>query len=98
STVNMAIENVRKGGAVTLVGNLTSKVDFPLQSVVTREIRVQGSCAIAGEYAQVLEMMENGLVDVKSLLSAKAPLSEGASWFKRLYEKEPGLNKVILQP
>ena len=98
STVNMAIENVRKGGAVTLVGNLTSKVDFPLQSVVTREIRVQGSCAIAGEYAQVLEMMENGLVDVESLLSAKAPLSEGASWFKRLYEKEPGLNKVILQP
>lgn len=97
-TVNMAIENVRKGGAVTLVGNLSSKVDFPLQSVVTREIRVQGSCAIAGEYAQVLEMMENGLVDVESLLSAKAPLSEGASWFKRLYDKEPGLNKVILQP
>ena len=97
-TVNMAIENVRKGGAVTLVGNLSSTIDFPLQSVVTREIRVQGSCAIAGEYAQVLEMMENGLVDVESLLSAKAPLSEGASWFKRLYDKEPGLNKVILQP
>ena len=97
-TVNTAIENVRKGGAVTLVGNLAPNIQFPLQSIVTREIRVQGSCAIAGEYPQVLEMMEKGLVDVDSLLSALAPLSEGASWFKRLYDKEPGLNKVVLQP
>lgn len=97
-TVNIAIENVRKGGTVTLVGNLSPKVNFPLQSVVTREIRVQGSCSIAGEYAQVLEMMEKGLVDIEPLLSATAPLSEGASWFKRLYDKEPGLNKVVLRP
>ena len=98
ATVNTAIENVRKGGAVTLVGNLASNISFPLQSVVTREIQVQGSCAIAGEYPQVLEMMEHGLIDVESLLSATAPLSEGASWFRRLYDKEPGLNKVVLQP
>jgi 2-desacetyl-2-hydroxyethyl bacteriochlorophyllide A dehydrogenase len=97
-TVNSAIANVRKGGIVTLVGNLAANINFPLQSIVTREIRIQGSCAIAGEYPKVLEMMEKGLVDVDSLLSAKAPLSEGASWFKRLYEHEPGLNKVILQP
>jgi threonine dehydrogenase-like Zn-dependent dehydrogenase len=97
-TVNMAIENVRKGGVVTLVGNLAPQIDFPLQSVVTREIRVQGSCSIAGEYAQVLEMMEQGTIDIEPLLSATAPLSEGATWFKRLYDKEPGLNKVVLQP
>jgi L-iditol 2-dehydrogenase len=98
ATVKTAIDNVRKGGAVTLVGNLAASIGFPLQSVVTREIKVQGSCAIAGEYPKVLDMMEKGLVDVDSLLSATAPLSEGASWFKRLYEKEPGLNKVVLQP
>jgi len=97
-TVKFAVENVRKGGTVTLVGNLAQQIDFPLQAVVTREIRLQGSCAIAGEYAKVLEMMEKGLIDVDSLLSAKVPLSEGASWFKRLYDKEPGLNKVVLQP
>lgn len=98
STVALAIQNVRKGGVVTLVGNLASSVDFPLQSVVTREIRLQGSCGIAGEYPQVLQMMEKDLVDVASLLSVAAPLSEGAEWFQKLYNKEPGLNKVILQP
>ena len=98
ATINTTIENVRKGGIVTIVGNLSASVNFPLQSVVTREIRVQGSCAIVGDYPQVLDMMEKGLVDVDSLLSVVAPLKEGAEWFKKLYDKEPGLNKVVLQP
>jgi L-iditol 2-dehydrogenase len=98
ATIKMAIENVRKAATVTLVGNISPKVEIPLQAVVTREVRLQGSCAIAGEYGIVLELIEKGLVDVDSLLSAKAPLEDGADWFKRLYAKEPGLNKVILQP
>ncbi|MCS4434283.1 galactitol-1-phosphate 5-dehydrogenase [Aquiflexum gelatinilyticum] len=98
ATIKMAIENVRKAATVTLVGNISPKVEIPLQAVVTREVRLQGSCAIAGEYGIVLELIEKGLVDVDSLLSATAPLEDGADWFKRLYAKEPGLNKVILQP
>ena len=97
-TIKMAIENVRKAATVTLVGNISPKVEIPLQAVVTREVRLQGSCAIAGEYGIVLELIEKGLVDVDSLLSATAPLQDGADWFRRLYAKEPGLNKVILQP
>ena len=42
--------------------------------------------------------MEKRLIDVTDQLSAVAPLSEGASWFARLYNKEKGLNKVILVP
>ncbi|MCR9016846.1 galactitol-1-phosphate 5-dehydrogenase [Aquiflexum gelatinilyticum] len=98
ATIKMAIENVRKAATVTLVGNISPKVEIPLQAVVTREVRLQGSCAIAGEYGIVLELIEKGLVDVDSLLSATAPLEDGADWFKRLYAKELGLNKVILQP
>jgi L-iditol 2-dehydrogenase len=37
-------------------------------------------------------------VNVDAILSAEAPLSEGAEWFKRLYNKEPGLIKVVLKP
>ena len=98
STVKLAIENVRKGGAVTLLGNLTPEIEFPLQSVVTRQIKVQGSCAIAGEYPAVLDLIAAGKINVDALISAKAPLSEGNDWFQRLYKKEKGLIKVILQP
>lgn len=98
STVNTSIRLVRKGGRVILTGNLSPAIEFPLQSVVTREIRVLGSCAIRGEYEAALKMIASGKTKVDPLISAVAPLSEGASWFQRLYQKEPGLNKVILVP
>ena len=97
-TVNTCIKNIRKGGTAVLVGNLTPEVNFPLQKVVTREIKVQGSCAINGEYEMVLDLLSAKKVKTDKMISAVAPLSEGAEWFKRLYSKEPGLNKVILAP
>jgi L-iditol 2-dehydrogenase len=97
-TVRAAVASVRKGGCVTLVGNLAQDVALPLQSVVTRQIRLQGSCASAGEYPECLELIASGKVKVDRFISAVAPLEEGASWFERLYKKEPGLLKVVLQP
>jgi threonine dehydrogenase-like Zn-dependent dehydrogenase len=43
-------------------------------------------------------MMARNKLDVDSLISALAPLSEGDAWFKRLYAREQGLLKVILEP
>lgn len=97
-TVLTSIENTRKGGTVVLVGNLSPQIQFPLQQVVTREITVQGSCAINGEYEMILDLLAEKKLAIKPLISAVVPLSEGAKWFKRLYNKEPGLNKVILVP
>jgi L-iditol 2-dehydrogenase len=96
--VETAIGTVRRGATLTLVGNVTPKVELPLQTVVTQQLRLQGSCAICGEYPAVLNMIERGTMNVDAILSATAPLSEGASWFKRLYAKEKGLMKVILNP
>ncbi len=98
ATVRTAIGTVRKGATVTLVGNLSPTAELPLQEVVTRQIRLQGSCAICGEYPAVLDMLARRQINVDAILSAVAPLSEGAAWFRRLYDNEPGLIKVILDP
>jgi L-iditol 2-dehydrogenase len=98
AAINIAILNTRRGGAVTLIGNVSPNVEIPLQHVVTNQIRLQGSCAICGEYETVLSLMENQKIDVKPLISKIAPLDQGAEWLKRLYNKEKGLNKVILVP
>lgn len=97
-TVNTAIACVRKGGTVTLIGNVKPSVELPLQSVVTRQITLYGSCASSGEYPACLELMARGAINVEALISATPPLSEGASWFQRLYNREPGLLKVVLLP
>jgi L-iditol 2-dehydrogenase len=97
-TVGTAIDAVRKGGTVILVGNIAPEVTLPLQKVVTRQIRLQGSCASAGEYPRAIELMASGAINVKPLITAVAPLEEGAEWFKRLHAREPGLTKVVLTP
>jgi threonine dehydrogenase-like Zn-dependent dehydrogenase len=42
--------------------------------------------------------MEQGVIRVDPLISAVAPLNEGPAWFDRLYNRQPDLMKVILQP
>lgn len=98
SSLQQAISGVRRGGSVTLVGNVTPVTEFPMQYVVTRQIRIQGSCAICGEYPAVLDMLSRKQINIRPLLSVEAPLSEGARWFEKLYNKEDDLVKVILKP
>ena len=98
ATVRLAVESARKGGALALVGNFSPEVALPLQSVVIREIALLGSCASNGEYPECLDLMARRRVDVRPLISAVAPLAEGPSWFRRLYDREPGLLKVVLEP
>lgn len=97
-TVKASIESVRKGGTVVLVGNISPEVTLPLQKVVTRQIRLQGSCASAGEYPRAMELLAAGVIQVKTLITAIAPLDEGPQWFERLHAREPNLMKVVLTP
>jgi L-iditol 2-dehydrogenase len=97
-TVAAGIDAARKGGTVVLVGNIAPNVNLPLQNVVTRQIRLQGSCASSGEYPRAIELLASGAIKVKPLITAIAPLEDGASWFQRLHNREPNLLKVVLTP
>jgi L-iditol 2-dehydrogenase len=96
--IRTAIACVRKGGAVTLIGNITPKIELPLQPVVTRQIRLQGSCASSGEYPACIELLSTGAIRVDPMISARTGLDQAPSWFDRLYRHEPDLMKVIVQP
>ena len=97
-TIAAAIDSTRKGRTVTLVGNITPEVTLPLQKVVSRQLRLQGSCASAGEYPQAIELIAQGKIRVKPLITAVANLEEGPRWFDRLHSHEPNLMKVVLTP
>jgi len=97
-TVQLAVASLRRGGQLTLVGNLSPKVELPLQAVVTRELTLNGSCASCGEYPACLELLARGAIDVDRLISAVAPLAEGPGWFQRLKAGNEGLFKVVLRP
>ncbi|MGA7317007.1 MAG: galactitol-1-phosphate 5-dehydrogenase [Silvibacterium sp.] len=97
-TVTAAIDSVRKGGTVVLIGNITPEVKLPLQKVVSRQIRLQGTAASSGEYPEAIELARTGAIRVKPLITAVVPLEEGPQWFERLHKGEPNLMKVVLTP
>jgi L-iditol 2-dehydrogenase len=98
ASVATAIHAVRRGGTVALVGNLSPKVDLPLQAVVTRELTLAGSCASANEYPQSLAMIASGAIQVDPIISAVVPLADAGDWFHRLHRGNEGLLKVIVAP
>jgi L-iditol 2-dehydrogenase len=71
-TLRSAAESLRKGGALTLVGNVSPKVEFPLQWVVTRQIRVidQRNCAPGGRAGLVRPLVQSGTQSDESDLTA----------------------------
>ena len=98
ATIRASVESVRKGGTVVLIGNISPTAEIPLQMVVSRQIRLQGSAASGGEYPKCIEMLSRGAVQLKPLISMVAPLEQGPEWFQRLHSREANLMKVILTP
>ncbi|GHU43282.1 galactitol-1-phosphate 5-dehydrogenase [Spirochaetia bacterium] len=98
ASIKTAVAITRKGGSVTLIGNISPTIELPLQQVVTRQLRLQGTCAIAGEYPLVLDMMARKKINARSIISRVAPLSEGQIWFDKLYNRQDNLLKVVLAP
>ena len=97
-TIKMALGSLRKGGTLTAVGNLSPLVEFPLQDFVTRELDVKASCASAGEYSEVLDMIARSELNLEPLISKTAHLRDGEKWFKELQKEDNNLMKVILKP
>jgi L-iditol 2-dehydrogenase len=97
-TVGAAIDCVRKGGTVVLIGNITAEVTLPLQKVVSRQVKLQGSAASCGEYPEAMELVTSGKIRIAPLITAVATLEEGPRWFERLHAGEPNLMKVVLTP
>lgn len=96
-TIKTAVNSLRKGGSLTLIGNLSPIIELPLQLTVTKEISIYGSCASSGEYPVSIDLINRGVINVEPLISAVAPLKDGQLWFERLYKQESGLMKVILK-
>ena len=98
ASVQLAMDLTKLGGHVTLIGNVTPRVQVNLQDIVSRELTLRGSCAIAGEYRACLDMMAAGRIQAKPLISKIVPLAEGQAAFDALHRGDAGLMKIVLRP
>ncbi len=98
ATAQQAIDLTKNGGTVVWIGNNERQIQIDMQSVVTREIRVQGTYAMnALDFERALGMLADGTVDVGPLLSQRAKLAESVTLFDALLGA-PNVIKCVIEP
>jgi (R,R)-butanediol dehydrogenase/meso-butanediol dehydrogenase/diacetyl reductase len=99
-TPRMAIEWARRGGTALLVGIYSTKPEIDFNSVVGSEITVIGSVATSpGDLEATVELVGQGKINVKPLISAIVPLSRALEdGFEKMLDPNKEVFRIVIQP
>jgi (R,R)-butanediol dehydrogenase/meso-butanediol dehydrogenase/diacetyl reductase len=101
SVVPVAVESVRKGGRVVLVGIPVSETSFNFWSVVATEKELIGSLAhiYDEDFATAVWLLGEGRVNVARLISDRIPLQDlVARGLQRLEQQPADTLKILVRP
>jgi L-iditol 2-dehydrogenase len=90
-----ALEAVRPGGEVVVVGLGSAEGNFPMATLVRRAIRLRGQFAYTrAEFQQAVDILAEG--DLALDWTTDAALADGAQAFANLVERPAEFSKVVL--
>jgi L-iditol 2-dehydrogenase len=95
ATFEAALEITRKGGSVTLIGNVAPQISMALQSVVSREITLYGVCATNREIPACVDLIASGRLNIDPFISEYASIEDGQQVFDRLYKGVEGNIRTV---
>jgi L-iditol 2-dehydrogenase len=99
-TLDQAVNMVKKGGSVSLVGIPPLEYREPVSyaKIVLDQIHVQGSRANPNVSGKVLNMIGSGLLTVDDLITHVLPLEKFAEGFDIFVNRKEGVLKVVFEP
>jgi D-xylulose reductase len=82
-SIQACVHAVRRGGTYVQAGMGKPDVTFPITTLCIKEITVKGSFRYgSGDYALAVELVSQGRVDVKKLISREVPFRDAEEAFK----------------
>jgi threonine dehydrogenase-like Zn-dependent dehydrogenase len=98
-TIRAAVEGVRTGGRVVIVGYADADVPMPAGRIMFRELEVRGSlgCPLQ-EFPPVLALAARGAFNLKAMVTHRYALEEINEGFAALNAGMPGLVRAIAIP
>jgi len=98
ATVQQALALVRPGGHVTWIGNSQPMIEMNMQSVVTREVTVQGAYAFHAEFPQSIAVIASGRINPVPLIEETVnTLEETLTIIRDLAEGKKDPVKVVFK-
>jgi len=98
TTLAQAVEMVRKGGHISVIGIPFQPAALPVQKLVLEEIDLHGVRANRGTCEEVLPLMVRGAIDVKPLLTHRFPLESFPEALDTFVQRRAGAIKVLIKP
>jgi len=99
SAFESALEVVRRGGTVCVVGQYTTEsIELQLGLVYTRALKIvlSGLCPIHAWWERAMQAVEDGTIDPAPLISHRLPLDEAVKGYQLFENREA--TKVVLRP
>ncbi|MGH9536504.1 MAG: zinc-dependent alcohol dehydrogenase [Terriglobales bacterium] len=97
SSARGCIEALRPMGHYTQVGICGHEIQFPMDQVFFKELKLTGSvCYTAQTWERMMRIFEQGRVKLKDLVSSKLPISEWRTAFDLCTQKQA--LKVLMYP
>ena len=95
SSIGAAIEAVRFGGTVFVVGVGKSEMQFPFMRMSTREIDVRFQYRYANTWPRAIRLLEAGVLgDVRKLVTHRFMIEDAVSAFETSADAKSGAIKV----
>ncbi|XP_068210844.1 sorbitol dehydrogenase-like [Palaemon carinicauda] len=96
SSISTAIYATRSGGVIILVGIGGSKVTLPIVNAAVREVDIRGVYRYTNCYPTAIDMISNGLIDVKPLVTHRFRFDEYNKAFETFRDGADGAIKCII--
>ncbi|MBO4377225.1 MAG: alcohol dehydrogenase catalytic domain-containing protein [Lachnospiraceae bacterium] len=96
-TVQQVMSVLRLNGKAVWIGNNRKMIEMNMQEVVTRELEIYGSFLYGyQEFKEVVDLLNNGKLNVEPLISKVVRLDEAITYFDKLKNHEDNLIKVVV--
>jgi L-idonate 5-dehydrogenase len=94
AALRAAIDARRPGGVILQLG-LGGEMKLPINTIIAKELSLRGTFRFHEEFGQAIDFMAKGLIDVKPLISATAPLTDAVAAFNLANDRSKAMKVQI---
>ncbi|KAF2737143.1 GroES-like protein [Polyplosphaeria fusca] len=94
SSINGAIQSVKFGGKVFVIGVGKNEMKIPFMRLSTREVDLQFQYRYANTWPKAIRLVKSGVIDLKKLVTHRFKLEEAVEAFKTASDPKTGAIKV----
>ncbi|ORY15762.1 sorbitol dehydrogenase-like protein [Clohesyomyces aquaticus] len=97
TSINGAIQAVKFGGKVFVIGVGKNEMKIPFMRLSTREVDLQFQYRYCNTWPKAIRLVKSGIIDMKKLVTHRFKLEEAVEAFKTAADPKTGAIKVQIQ-